>query len=103
MEGSYARDPEHESLRSQVLYVSYQGADVTYRFKPDPKDATPEERRQGAMERTLAITTTYRDGRRTVRKTRTHRFTVRLNSEQVIRRVPAHLGNILGLTPKSRR
>jgi len=103
VEGSYAREPEHESLRNQVLYVSYQGAEVIYRLKPDPQDATAEERRQGGMERTLVITLSYREGRRMVRKTRTHRFTVRLNSEQVIRRVPAHLGNILGLTPKSMR
>jgi len=103
VEGSYASDPERESLRNQVLYVSPLGADVVYRLKPDPQDATVEERRQGIMERTLAITVTYRDGRRTVRKARTHRFTVQLNSEQVIRRVPAHLGNILGLTPKSMR
>ena len=103
VEGSYAREPEHESPRNQVLYVSYQGADVVYRLKPDTQDATVEERQQGVMERTLAITVSYREGRRTVRKARTHRFTVRLNSEQVIRRVPAHLGNILGLMPKRLR
>ncbi|MBE3050155.1 PglZ domain-containing protein [Candidatus Bathyarchaeota archaeon] len=100
---SCARDPERECLRDQVLYVSPQGTEVVYRFKPDPQDATDDERRQGLMQRTLAITVTCREGRRTIRKARTHRFTVRLNSEQVIRRVPAHLGNILGLTPKSMR
>jgi len=83
--------------------VSGQGAEVVYRFKPNPDDATVEERASGLMERTLAVTVTYRDGRRKVRKSRTHRFGVRLNSEQVIRRVPAHLGNILGLTPKTMR
>ena len=68
VEGSYAREPEHESPRNQVLYVSYQGADVVYRLKPDTQDATVEERQQGVMERTLAITVSYREGRRTVRK-----------------------------------
>ncbi len=103
VEATWASNPEHETLRNQVLYVTPQGADVSYRLKPAPQDATDEERRQGSMERNLAITVSYRDGRRTVRKARTWRFTVRLNSEQVIRRVPAHLGNILGLTPKSMR
>lgn len=103
VEATYAADPERDSLTNQVLYVSGQGAEVVYRFKPNPDDATVEERASGLMERTLAVTVTYRDGRRKVRKSRTHRFGVRLNSEQVIRRVPAHLGNILGLTPKTMR
>ena len=103
VEATYAQHPERESLREQVLYVGSQGADVTYAFRPAPDDATDEERRSGAMTRTLTITVSYKDGLRTVRKSRSFRFTVRLNSEQVIRRVPAHLGNILGLTPKSMR
>lgn len=49
------------------------------------------------------MTVSYRDGRRTVRNSQTCRFSVRLNPEQIVRRVPAHLGNILGLTPKSMR
>jgi hypothetical protein len=55
------------------------------------------------MERTLTITVSVREGHRTIRKSRTRHFTVRLNSERVIRRVPPNLGNILGLTPKSMR
>jgi hypothetical protein len=101
VEASYLRDPDRKSLPNQVLYVPPQGADVLYRFTPDTQDASEEERCGGIMERTLAITVIYRDGRRTIRKSRITRLTVRLNSERIIRRVPPHLGNILGLTPKS--
>lgn len=103
VDATYSADPERDALANLVLYVSAQGAEAIYRFKPNPEDATVEERSSGLMERTLAITVTYRDGRRKVRKSRMHRFGVRLNSEQVIRRVPPHLGNILGLTPKTMR
>lgn len=103
VEASYSADSERDALANMVLYVSAQGAEAVYRFKPNPDDATVAERSAGLMERVLAITITYRDGRRKVRKSRTHRFGVRLNSEQVIRRVPPHLGNILGLTPKTMR
>lgn len=96
-------DPERNPLLNQTLYVSQLGVDVIYRFKLDPSDATNEERLKGVMERTLAVTASYRQGKHTIRKSRTHQFTVRLNSERVVRRVPAHLGNILGLTPKSMR
>jgi hypothetical protein len=103
VEAMYSHEPDQRPLPHQVVYVGAKGGAVTYRFVPDPNDATDEERKSGAMERTLTITLSYRDGRRTARKSRIHRFTVRLNSEQVIRRVPSHLGNILGLTPKSMR
>jgi hypothetical protein len=53
------------------------------------------------MERTLTISVAYREGRRTTRKAQTHAFTVQLNTERVARRVPANLGNILGLMPKN--
>jgi len=99
----YSREPEERPLPNQVLYVPPKGTEVIYRFRPDPQDATVDERKQGIMERTLTITVSYREGTRAHRKSRTHRFSVRLNPDQVIRRVPAHLGNILGLTPKSMR
>jgi hypothetical protein len=100
---TFTRNPERNPLRGQILYVPPQGVEAVYRFKPDPDDATDEERLNGMMERTLTITVSCRHGKHTIRNSRTHRFTVRLNSERVIRRVPAHLGNILGLTPKSMR
>ena len=100
---SYALEPDQGVLPQQALYVSQRGAEVVYRFQPDPNAATDDERREGTMTRTLTITASYREGGRFHTKSLTHSFTVRLNSERVIRRVPAHLGNILGLTPKSMR
>ena len=103
IEATYSREPDKRPLAPQVLYISSRGTDMVYRFQPDPNDATDEERRQGTMERTLTISASYREGRHTSRKSRTCRFRVRLNPERIVRRVPAHLGNILGLTPKSMR
>ena len=60
------------------------------------------ERQTGTARRTLTITASYHDGRKIYRKSRTHRFGVQLNAEQVIRRI-GNLGAILGLTPKSLR
>jgi len=70
---------------------------------PDLADATDDERKQGFMERTLTLTAIYRADRRTFRKSRSHGFVLRMNPEQVVRRVPAHLGKILGLAPKRMR
>ncbi len=102
VEATYSREPDRFSLPRQVLYVGPQGAEVRCRFRPDPGDASDEERREGAMERTLTIAISYREGHRNVRKSQTCRFTVKLNAEQVVRRV-GNLGTILGLTPKSMR
>lgn len=102
VEATWSRDPAQFPLPAQILYVPTQGGEVLYRFRPDPEDATDDERRQGVMERTLTIAVSYHEGYRTVRKFQTYRFAVRLNVERVIRRV-GNLGNILGLTPKSLR
>ncbi|MBI4318415.1 MAG: PglZ domain-containing protein [Chloroflexi bacterium] len=102
IEGTYSREADHLTFQRRVVFVPASGTEVPYRFRPDPSDITIDERRQGAMERTLTITATYREGARTIRKVQTHRFTLRLNSEKVIRRV-GNLGNILGLTPKNMR
>jgi hypothetical protein len=88
-------------LPPQIQYVSSTGMDIVFRFIPDVVDASDEERKAGVMERTLRVSVQYREAQRTVRKTRTIRFSMRLNSEKVVRRVPPHLGKILGLTPRS--
>ena len=103
VEANYAKSPENDPQRNQVLYVTKSGVDAVYRFTPDSNDATDEERKDGEMVRNLTITVSLAHGRRKLRKARTHRFTLKLNSEKVNRRVPSHLGNILGLTPKSMR
>jgi PglZ domain len=104
VEASYGDDIEQGQgqLPPQVLYVAKQN-EVVYRFRPDHQEATTEEHRQGLMKRELTIIIRYREGNRTIRKLQKYPFAVRLNSERVIRRVPASLGNILGLTPKSMR
>jgi hypothetical protein len=97
----YQNKEETAPLPTQVQYVSAAGGDIVFRFIPDATDASDEERKAGIMERTLRISVTYREAQRMVRKARTIRFSMRLNSEKIVRRVPAHLGKILGLTPRS--
>ena len=84
-----------------VQYISSSGGEIVFRFVPDAADASDEERKTGIMERTLRISITYREGQRMMRKARSIEFSMRLNSEKIVRRVPAHLGKILGLTPRS--
>jgi len=99
----YQNKEDIAPLPAQVQYVSAAGGEIVFRFIPDVADASDEERKAGIMERTLRIGVTYREAQRVVRKARTIRFFTRLNSEKIVRRVPAHLGKILGLTPKSMR
>ena len=99
----YAADAERFSLPGQILYIGGTGGKVSYRFQPDAGDASVEECRSGYMQRVFTLEISYRDGQRMVRKTRSHRFVLKLNAEKVMRQVPSHLGNILGLTPKSMR
>jgi hypothetical protein len=100
---TYSVEPDERPLSNQVLYVPFKGIDIVYRFQPDPQDAIDDERKEGMMQRTFTVTVSYKEGLRTHRKSRTHKFAVRLNPDQIVRRVPKHLGNILGLTPKSMR
>jgi len=103
VDASYNSEPEPVQQPTQVLFVASKGTDCIINFNPDTSGATPDERREGIMKRTLTVTATYREGHRTRRKTVRKDFAIQLNSEQVVRRVPTHLGNILGLTPKSMR
>lgn len=97
----YQNKEETATLPSQIQYISTAGGDVVFRFIPDAADASDEERKAGIMERMLRISVTYREAQRMVRKAQAIRFSVRLNSEKIVRRVPTHLGKILGLTPRS--
>jgi len=103
VDATWSCAPGERPLPRQVLYIPSQGAEVIIRFKPDPDDATVEERKAGIMERTFTVTVSYREGYRISRKIQSRKFTVRLNLEQIVRRIPPSLGNILGLTPKSMR
>jgi hypothetical protein len=99
--GVYQNREETPQLPHQVQYVSGLGGEIIFRFIPDAADASDEDRKSGVMERTLRIIVTCFGGQRPVRKAGTIRFSVRLNSEKIVRRVPGHLGKILGLTPRS--
>ncbi|MCX6712175.1 MAG: PglZ domain-containing protein [Candidatus Vogelbacteria bacterium] len=98
-----AVSPGDLTLPHQVLYVDANSADVMYTYRPDTTDATTEERLTGSMERLLTIAITYRENNKTVRKSQAQKFSIQLNSEKVVRRVPPGLGNILGMTPKGMR
>ena len=98
---SYGHKDATCPLPRQVQYVSKPGGEVVFRFVPDDNDASMEERKAGVMKRVLKIDITYNEAQRFVRKTRALEFSLRLNPERIVRRVPTHLGKILGLTPRS--
>ncbi|MCF7634651.1 MAG: PglZ domain-containing protein [Dehalococcoides mccartyi] len=100
-QATYQEKEDTSFLPNQIQYISTAGGEIVYRFIPNTSDASDDERKLGLMERSLKISINYREGQRTVRKARTMKFSVRLNSEKIVRRVPAHLGKILGLTPRS--
>lgn len=102
-EGLSPTDPVSRDLPHQVVYVPPAGTDARFAYQLKTDDATDAERKAGSLTRALTVTATFRDGRKTVRKSRTHRFIVQLKSDQVIRRGIGNLGNILGLTPKGSR
>jgi len=99
----YQHKESTPALPSLVQYISASEGDVSFRFVPYAADASDEERKTGTMERTLRFSVTYHEAQRMVRKTRSILFSVHLDSEKIVRRVPAHLGKILGLTPRSTR
>jgi hypothetical protein len=99
VQASYAATMETNRLEAQVVYLGATPAKIAFTFIPDLADATDDERKQGFMERTLTLTAIYRADRRMFRKSMSRRFVLRMNLEQVVRRVPAHLGKILGLSP----
>lgn len=100
-QAAYQNKEATAKLPTQVQYLSTVGGNVVFRFIPEATDASDEERKTGIMERNLRISVTYCEAQHLVRKAQEFRFTVRLNSEKIVRRVPAHLGKILGLTPRS--
>lgn len=95
--------PGDIALPHQVLYLGTNSVDAVYTFRPDTADAIAEERQAGSMERLLTIAVSYRENGKTIRKSQARKFSIQLNSEKVVRRVPPGLGNILGMTPKGMR
>ena len=99
VEAVYSREPERFSVPKQIIYLPSQNPELVFKIKPSQEEATDDEQRKGEMQRVFNVTASYREGNRTVRKSLTHPFTVKLKSERVVRRL-GNLGNILGLTPK---
>lgn len=95
--------PGDVALPHQVLFLGADGVDVVYTVRPDTTEAKADERLAGSLERLLTIAVTYRENGKTVRKSQAQKFSIQLNSEKVVRRVPPGLGNILGMTPKGMR
>jgi hypothetical protein len=100
---SWSNDANAVVLPGQVHYLKPGLQTFPLTFRPDTSSATEEERKIGTMTRTLSVTLQFRDGRRALRRTLSRQFTVRLNIERIVRRVPPALGNILGLMPKNMR
>ena len=95
------REKSDAPPESQARYIGKPGDDLIFRFTPDPKDASDAERVKGVMKRVCRISAAYcAPAGRSVRKARTLEFTVHLNSEKIIRRVPPSLGRILGMMPR---
>lgn len=93
---------EPQDLSKQVHYVSGPGVEIAMSYRFGQQDATDDERKAGVAMRTLTVAISYRDGARQIRRSRVLKFTVKLNAEQVVRRV-GNLGSILGLMPKGMR
>jgi len=97
---SLASGESEQRIPPQVHFVTRDGLDMAFSFEPDVSDATDEERAAGSMQRALQISVLYHSGDRPIRRSRQVTIVVRLNPERITRRVPAHLGKILGLNPK---
>jgi hypothetical protein len=103
VETSWSNEPDSVVLPGQVHYLKSGVQTLLLTFRPDATLATEAERKIGTMTRTIGVTVHFRDGRKTVRRTRREQFSVRLNIERIVRRVPPALGNVLGMTPKGMR
>jgi hypothetical protein len=99
IESSVTPSPDDRDRPRQVQFVSGTGLTIAEPYKFGQQDATIDERRAGEARRTISISASYRDGAKTIRRSRSFQFVVKLNAEQVVRRV-GNLGSILGLMPK---
>jgi hypothetical protein len=103
IESTWTNEPDPVSIPGQVHYLKAGAQVIPLSFRPDADLATEQERKSGRMARSLSVTLQFREGRKTLRRTGANTFSVRLNLERVVRRVPPALGNILGMTPKGMR
>lgn len=94
---------DNERLPQQVIYIGKDKKNIDFRFVPDTTRTSKEDRTKGILTCELSVTISYRHDGKLIRRNKSKLFNVRLNSERIIRRVPTHLGAILGLTPKNMR
>lgn len=103
IEASYSYLNRQFSLPEKMIFlISSSREEAVYRFVPDLTLLPPDERRKGFVKITLTALVSYREGRKSIKRSRSQVFTVRLNSERVVRLV-GNLGNILGMMPKGMR
>jgi hypothetical protein len=103
IEVSYSYLNKQFSLPSKMIFLTSQSREeATFKFAPDLTSLPPDERRKGFVKITLNALVSYREGRKPIKRFRSRAFTVRLNSERVVRLV-GNLGNILGMMPKGMR
>lgn len=101
LSAQYSKQPDNDPMKSRVAYVAPWGThDETFLFIVPADEATAEERAAGVMTRIFSVTATYREGSRYLRRNASHAFTIKLNTERIVRRVGS-LGTILGLTSKN--
>lgn len=103
IEASYSLGQEEMALPQKVVYVPpLKEKEVIYRFIPDMTKLPASERLKEDTRISMTVTISYKDGRRSVRRSKSHEIRVRVNSEKIIRRM-GNLGSILGLTPRGMR
>jgi hypothetical protein len=101
LSAQYSKQPDNDPLKSRVVYVAPWGTqEEVFHFVVPADEATAEERGAGFMTRMFSVTATYREGSRYLRRNVGQVFTIRLNTERIVRRV-GNLGTILGLTSRN--
>ncbi|MCX6673971.1 MAG: PglZ domain-containing protein [Methanothrix sp.] len=103
IEASYNCGQDEMALPLKVAYLSALSEKVVfYRFVPDMTKLPPSERLKEDIKVIITVTVNYKEGRRATRRSLSHEFRIRINSEKIIRRM-GNLGSILGLTPRGMR
>ena len=80
----------------------FRGAKTTYTVRWQPKlgEVTDEDRRQGAVVQPVTVILSYREGRETVRLSRTIDVRIKLDPTRLRRRVDSKLDLLMGKVPK---
>jgi hypothetical protein len=78
------------------------GSRTTYtvRWQPHLGDVTDEDRRQGAVVQPVTVILSYREGRETVRLSKTADVRIKVDPTRLRRRVDSKLDLLMGKVPK---